>query len=121
LSHSAEVLKMSVFEVCRIFQPVAEEAVEGDVAGPDDGDGLKRQAMGLKGDEKEKDGEEESVGEVVDGGSDAWVCEVAEHEEVWSEEEDGEEQPTEVEVLVEEDGGQEEGGFFYTEELRGTV
>ena len=54
LSHSAEVLKVGVFEVCRIFQPVAEEAVCGDVAGPNDGDGLEERAMGLKGNEKEK-------------------------------------------------------------------
>ena len=50
LSHSAEVLKVCVFKVCRIFQPEAEESIEGDVAGPDDGDGFEERAVGLKGD-----------------------------------------------------------------------
>ena len=45
------------------------------------------------------------MGEIVDGGSDAWVCEIAEHEEIWSEEENSEEQPTEMKVLISEDGG----------------
>ena len=116
LSHSGEVLKVGVFKVFRIFQPEAEEAVEGDMTGPDDGEGFEERAVGLEGDEKEKDGQEEVVGKVVGGCSDARVGEVAEHEEVWSEEEEGEEEPAEMVVLVEQDRGEQESGFFDAEE-----
>ena len=34
-----EVLEVGVLEVGRVFEPVAEEAVEGDVGGPDEGHG----------------------------------------------------------------------------------
>lgn len=54
--------------------------------------------------------------EVVGCGSGAWVDEVAEHEEIGGEEEDGEEQPTVVEVLVGEEGEDDKGGFFEVEE-----
>ena len=64
--------------------------------------------------------ERESVGEVVNCGSDTGVDEVAEHEQVGGEEEDGEEKPAVVEVLVGEDGDEEEGEFFDVEEERGT-
>ena len=59
------------------------------------------------------------MGEVVGRGTDAGVEEVAEHEEVGSEEEDGEEEPTVVEVLVGEEGEEEEGGFFKFQEEGG--
>lgn len=56
--------------------------------------------------------------QVVGGGADARVDEVAEHEEIGGEEEDGEEEPACVEVLVGEEGEEEEGGFFEVEEDR---
>ena len=34
-----DVLEVGVLEVGRVFEAVAEEAVEGDVCGPDEGDG----------------------------------------------------------------------------------
>ena len=69
--------------------------------------------------EQEDEREGEGVGEVVDGGADAGVDEVAEHEEVGREEEDGEEEPAAVEVLVGEEGEGEEDGFFDAEEEGG--
>jgi hypothetical protein len=54
--------------------------------------------------------------EVVSCCSKANVGQVSEHEEVGSEEEDGEERPAVVEMLVGEDGEDEEGGFLDSEE-----
>ena len=54
--------------------------------------------------------------EVVSCRSEANVGQVAEHEEVGSEEEDGEERPAVVEMLVGDDGEDEEGGFLDSEE-----
>ena len=51
----------------------------------------------------------------ADKGTDAGVEEVAEHEEVGCEEEECEEKPAVVEVLVGEEG-EEESGFFDAEE-----
>jgi hypothetical protein len=53
--------------------------------------------------------------EVVGGGADSRIDEISEHEEVRSEKEDGEEEPACVEVLVREQSGEQEGGFFKTE------
>jgi len=58
------------------------------------------------------------VYEVVSCGSEANVCQVAEHEEVGSEKEEGEERPAVVEMLVGDDGEDEEGGFLDSEEDR---
>ena len=55
------------------------------------------------------------MGEVVSCGADAGVDEVAEHEEVGSEEEEREEEPAVVEMLVGEDGEGEDDGFFGAE------
>lgn len=59
------------------------------------------------------------MGQVVDGGAEAGVEEIAEHEEVGCKEEDCEGQPTVVEMLVGEEGKEEEDGFFNAEEDRG--
>ena len=56
------------------------------------------------------------MGEIVGGGSGAGVEEVTEHEEVGGEEEDGEEEPAVVEVLVGEEGEDEEGRLLGVEE-----
>jgi hypothetical protein len=59
--------------------------------------------LDVAGQEKcEREGE--GVGEVVEGGAGADVEEIAEHEEVGREEEDCEEQPAVVEVLIGEEG-----------------
>ena len=55
------------------------------------------------------------MGEVVGYGADAGVDEVAEHEEVWSEEEE----PAVVKMLVGEDGEGEENGLFSAEKNGG--
>lgn len=56
------------------------------------------------------------MGEVIDRCAEARADKVASHEEIWSEEEDGEEKPAVVQVLVEEEGDQEETGFFDAEQ-----
>ena len=58
------------------------------------------------------------MNEVVSCGSKANVGQVAEHKEVGSEEEDGEERPAVVEMLVGDDGENEEGGLLDSEEDR---
>ena len=55
------------------------------------------------------------MGEVVGYRADAGVDEVAEHEEVWREEQEGEEEPSVVEMLVGEDGEGEDDCFFSSE------
>ena len=75
--------------------------------------------MGDVADDQESEWEGEGVGEVVEAGADALVEQVAEHEEVWGEEEDGEEEPTRVEMMVGVEGEGEEGGFFEFQEEGG--
>jgi len=65
---------------------------------------------------QEEKREGDGVYEVVHGGAEADVGQEAEHGEVRGEEEDGEEEPAVVEVLVGEDGEDDESGFFKVEE-----
>ena len=58
--------------------------------------------------------------EVVSCRSEANVGQVAEHEEVGSEEEEGEERPAVVEMLVGDDGEGEDDGFFGAEKDGGS-
>ena len=67
-------------------------------------------------DEKQCQREGEGVDQVVGCGSKADVDYVTEHEEVGSEGEDGREEPTVVEMLLGEDGEDEDGGFFNLQE-----
>jgi hypothetical protein len=118
-----DVLEVGVLEVGRVFEAVAEDAVEGYVGCPDECDGEGELPVSGVADEEESERERESegVGEVVDCGADAGVGQVAEHEEVGCEEEDCEEEPAVVEVLVGEEGGEEESGFFDAEEVGGAA
>jgi hypothetical protein len=111
-----DVLEVGVLEVGGVFEAVAEEAVDGNVGCPDEGDGGGEGTMLDVAGEEESEGKSQGVGEVVGGRSDTWVDEVAEHEEVGREEEDGEEEPACVEMPVGEEGEDEEGGFFDAEE-----
>jgi hypothetical protein len=120
LSHSDYMLKMGVFEVCRIFQPIAEKAVEGDVAEPDDGDSGQVRAAGGEGNGEEAEREEEDVGEVVEGRAEAWIRQIAKHEEVRREEECGKERPAEVHMGVDKECCDEQAGLFDAEQKRGT-
>jgi hypothetical protein len=110
------VLEVGVLEKGRVFETVAEETVEGDVGRPDEGQfGGEMPVLNVTG-EEEGQREGQGVDEVVGRGAEAWVDEVGEHEEVGGEEEDCEEEPTVVEVLVGEDGEGEEEGFFDVQE-----
>jgi hypothetical protein len=111
-----DVPEVGVLEVGRVFEAVAEEAVEGYVGCPDERDGGGELPVSGVADEEESEREGEGVGEVVDCGAEADVGEIAEHEEVRGEEEDCEEEPAVVEALVGEEGEQEEDGFFGAEE-----
>jgi hypothetical protein len=108
----ADVLEVGVFEEGGVFEAVAEETVGGYVGSPDETDFEGQGMMGRVAHEQECQGEGQGVGEVVEGCACAWVEEVAEHKEVWSEEEDGEEEPAEVEVLEGVEGEGEECGLF---------
>jgi hypothetical protein len=109
------VLEVGVPEVGRVFEAVAEEAVEHYVGCPDECDRGGELPVSDVADEEESEREGEGVGEVVDCGAEADVDEVAEHEEVGCEEKDGEEAPTVVEMVVGEEGGDEDGSFFAEE------
>ena len=67
-------------------------------------------------DEQNGERKAERVDEVVEGSADADVDQVAEHGEVGGEEEDCEEEPAVVEMLVGEEGEKEKNGFFDVEE-----
>jgi hypothetical protein len=45
LSHSRDVLQVSVFEACRILQPIAGQPVECNMGGPNDGYGKQEQPL----------------------------------------------------------------------------
>ena len=84
------MLEVSVFEEGGVFQAVAEEAVEGYVGGPDEGDGGGSGPVVEIAAEEEDEGKGQGVGEVVGCCSYFGVEEITEHEEVGGEEEDGE-------------------------------
>ena len=98
------VLKVGVLEEGGVLESVAEEPVEGYVRDPDErergGDVPVEQITG----EQESQGKCEGVDEIVEDGSEARVQEIADHEEVWSEKQDGEEKPAVVQVLIGDDG-----------------
>ncbi len=103
---------MGVFEVCRIFQPIAKDAVEGDVGEPDDRNRRERGAMEGESDSEESEGNHKKVAKIVECGPKTRVREISKHERVRREKKQPEQQPTEVEMGVEEDSRCEEGGFF---------
>jgi hypothetical protein len=55
------------------------------------------------------------LNKIIEGCADAYVRKLANHEEVGSEEEDGEEEPSGVELTVEEDAQKENGRAFEME------
>jgi hypothetical protein len=112
------VLEVGVLEVGWVFEAVAEEAVDDDVGCPDEGQGRREVPLLDEAGEEEDEREGQGVSEVVGGGSNAGVEEVTEHEKVGGEEEDCEEEPARVEVLVGEEGEDEDEGFFGAEEDR---
>ena len=57
--------------------------------------------------------------EVVECGAEARVREVADHEEVGREEEDGEQRPTVVQMMVGDDGTGQKESFFDAEQESG--
>ena len=56
---------MRVFEVCRIFQPIAQQPVEEDVADPDDRNGLQQWPVQAVPDEKQAERRKQQVPEVI--------------------------------------------------------
>lgn len=97
------MLEVGVSEMSGIFQAEAEEAVEADVSGPDQGDRKELWLDGEVGDGEQDGRSEGRVGKVIDCRAYADAGEIAEHGEIWREEEDGEEKPAGVELAVEED------------------
>jgi hypothetical protein len=112
---SGDVLEVSVFEEGGVFEAVAQETIEGDVGDPYEGYGRSRLPVQEIACEEKGDGEPEGVSEVISCGAEARVDQVAGHEEIRSQEEDCEEQPAVVQVLVEEEDGGEKEGFFDAE------
>ena len=84
------MLEVGVLEESWVLEAVAEEAVEGYVGGPDEGDGGGSGPVVEIAAEEEDEGKGLGVGEVVGCCSYFGVEEITEHAEVRSEEEDGE-------------------------------
>ena len=107
-----DVLKVGIVEAGGVFKAEANHTVDADVADPDGGVG-KQNGFGFEeGNRDERRWSEIGVGEVVAGGSDADADEIAEHEEIGCKEEHGEEEPTGVEVAVEENGRKKNESAF---------
>ena len=96
--------EVAIFEMGRVFETESEKAVETHMSGPDQDDGKELRLGGEVGDGEQDGGSEVSVGEIIDSCSDANIGEIAEHEEVGREKEDGEEEPAGVDLMIEEDG-----------------
>jgi len=110
---------MSVLEEGRVLEAEAEKAVDADVCGPDEGDRLELRLGGEVGDGEQDRQGEISVREIVESGADASVGEIAEHEDVGREEKDGEEQPTRVKLVEEENAQCENERAFEMKENSG--
>ena len=87
---------MGLFELGGVFESIAEQAVEGDVGDPDEGNWQGAGVIVKERKGQEKEGQEQDVSGVVERCSEADVEDVTEHEEIGSEEENGEEQPAQV-------------------------
>jgi len=85
------------------------------VGGPDQDEGKELRLGGEEGDGEQDGGSYEGVREIIESSADAYVCQVAKHEEVGCEEEDGEEEPTGVELVIDEDAQEENDGAFEME------
>ena len=98
------LLDVGVVEARGVFKAEAEHAVEADMADPDGGEGKQNRFGSEEGNRDERRWSEIGVDEVVAGSSDPDAHEIAEHAEIGCKEEHGEEQPTGVKVVVEENG-----------------
>ena len=106
------MLNVGVVEAGRVFEAEAEHTVEADVTDPDDGERKQNRFRFEQGDRQERRWSEIGVDEVVAGGSDADAGEIAEHAEIGCKDEHGEEEPTGVEVAVEENGRKKNESAF---------
>src|SRR6185437_13499311 len=111
----SDALEVSVLESGGIFQAVTQQAVEKDVRQPDERRGHQRVAMGRNREEKQDDRQHEKVAEVVAGRAHARPAEVAQHKEIGREEEDGEQQPAEMQIAVKQQRQDEQDSLFDTE------
>jgi len=85
------------------------------VGGPDQDEGKELRPGGEEGDGEQDGGSYQSVSKIIEGCAHAYVGKVAKHEEVGCEEEDGEEEPSGVELVIHDDAQQENDGAFEME------
>ena len=107
-----DVLEVGVVEAGGVFKAEAEHTVEADVADPNGGEGKQNGFGSEEANRDERCWSEIGVDEVVAGGSDADAEEIGEHDEIGCKEEHGEEEPTGVEVAVEENGRKKNESAF---------
>lgn len=107
-----DVVEVRIVEAGGVFKAEAEHTVEADVADPDGGDGKQNGFGSEEANRDERRWSEIGVAEVVAGGSDADADEIAEHDKIGCKEEHGEEEPTGVEVAVEENGRKKNESAF---------
>ena len=111
-----DALDVGVFECSWVFEPVAQGAVERDMAYPNQRycDETRLVLDVAEGEEAQWEGN--PVAEVVKSGSGAGIRKVAKHRDVRDEKENGEEQPAETEVRIEQYGGRQQKCVFQTEQ-----
>ena len=85
------------------------------MGGPDQDQGKELGPGGKEGDGEQDGGSYESVSKVIESSADVYVRQVAKHEEVGCEEEDGEEEPIGVELVIDADAQEENDGAFEME------
>jgi hypothetical protein len=112
LSIRLDMVEVGVVKASGVLKAEAEHTVEADVADPDGGEGKQNGFGSEEANRDERRWSEIGVDEVVTGGSHADADEIAEHGEIGCKEEHGEEEPTGVEVAVEENGRKKNENAF---------
>ena len=114
------MLEMGVLKVGRILEAETEESIETDVGDPDEGEGIEEGLGSEEGYGDQKQGCEVSVGGIVENGAETRVGEIAEHEDVRGEEQDGEKKPAGVGQVIKPGTESEDGGTFEMEKKSGS-
>ncbi len=112
VNQTLNAVKMRVLESGRVFQSVPEHSIHADVREPDeDKRQLRRSICEPKNHEQQK-WPGVSVDNVVGRRADFRIDEVTEHEQVRREKENGEEEPTAVELMITGARRKQNGGAF---------
>lgn len=100
MAASSHTLQVGILEKRRVFQAVTEHAVEGDVGLPDETEQEGPAPAFEHRGRAEHQREHFRVRQVVQGRADADIRQVAEHEQIGPQEQEKEQQPAPIELVV---------------------